>query len=97
MLHCGEMHTDLMRSAGVELDLKQSCSGKLGKFAPLGAGFSFAASRSAMRLAGLLRECFHARAVDGIAANWQLDFADSVFECAFDEGDVGFFYGAGAK
>jgi hypothetical protein len=28
MLHSGEVHTDLMRSAGVELDLEQSCKAK---------------------------------------------------------------------
>src|SRR6266404_2115794 len=97
MLHCGEVHTDLMRSTCVELDLEQSRGSKSGEFAPLGASRAHAATLIAMVLARLLSECFHARAVDGIAANRQLDFASSVFELAFDERDVGFFYGAGAK
>lgn len=97
MLHCGEVHTDLMRSTCVELDLEQSRGSKSGEFAPLGASLAHAATLIAMVLARLLSECFHARAVDGIAANRQLDFASLVFELAFDQGYIGFFYGAGAK
>ena len=51
MLHCGKMYTDLMRSAGVELDLEQSRRSEFGEFAPLGAGFAHAADRIAMALA----------------------------------------------
>ena len=51
MLHCGKMYTDLMRPAGVELDFEQSRRSELGEFAPLGAGFAYAADRIAITLA----------------------------------------------
>jgi len=51
MFHRREVHSDLMRPAGVELDFEQCRSGKFGEFAPLRESFSHTANRIAMMLA----------------------------------------------
>lgn len=97
MLHSGEVHTDLMRSAGVGLDLEQRYRAKFGELVPFGAGLAAPDTCNSAPLAGCISECFHARSVPRITADWQVDSAGVTFKFALGERKVSFFYGAGAK
>src|SRR5947209_1478814 len=82
MLQRGEVHSNLMRAPGVELDLYQSRAVDLGERLPVRA--RLARIRDGRSVPGLALRG-HARAMDRIAPNGQLDTAGHFAENALQE------------
>ena len=78
-----------MRAAGMELDFDERGIGDGGEGTPIGARGARIGHRRAVP--GLAFDS-HARAMDGIAADGQLDVAGFFLELPLHESDVGFFY-----
>src|SRR2546423_165583 len=98
MLERREVYADLMRSSGVELDFEESRRVKLYKSAPFGERFTHATRmNSADFRIRRSDERFHAGAMNGVAANWEINFAGGIIEAAFHQSDIGLFDGAGTE
>jgi len=94
MLERGEVHTNLMRAARVELDFDERGIGECGEGTPIGACGARIGHSGAVPGFALHR---HARAMDGVATDGQLDAAGFFLELTLHEGDVDFFHFALAK
>jgi len=79
----GEMHADLVRAAGVELNFEERGGIDAGEDAPVGAGFASVAENDAA--AG-----GHAGATLGVAGDGEVNGAAIFFQKALHESDVGF-------
>ena len=94
MLDCGEMYSDLMRAAGIELDVEECGDREVGQCVPVGAGFAHLACVAAMGRLGRNYETFHASAIERVAADRKCDAAGTLFKFSFRESDVIFPYRA---
>jgi hypothetical protein len=91
MLQRGKVHADLMRAASVELDLDERGAAEDGEGAPIRA--RGARIRDGCAAPGFFRRG-HARAVNGVAADGQLDPARFFLEDSLHQGEVCFLHGA---
>ena len=94
MFECGEVHTNLMRAAGMELDFDERGIGDGGEGTPIGA--CGAGIRHGGAVPSLALDS-HARAMDGVATDGQLDAAGFFLELALHKSEVDFFHFALAK
>ena len=94
MFEGGEVHTNLMRAAGVELDFNERGVADSGEGTPIGARGARIGHYRAVPGLAFHR---HARAMDRVAADGQLDAAGFFLELALHECYVDFFHFALAE
>src|SRR5713226_8486945 len=94
MLQRREVHSNLMRAPGVELDFHQRRAVDLCEGTPVRARF---ARMRDVRAVPRFALCRHARAMDGVAPDGQLDSAALLSENALHERDIRFLDGPLAK
>src|SRR5262245_4584955 len=97
MLQRGEVHSNLMRPSGMQLDLEQRRGAEFQQLPPIRQSFTRRGRQVFSSLPCRSSHCFHPRAANRVAANREADSSAALFEFAFGEGDVGLLHGPRAE